>query len=443
MLPLKHFYGGTKMMRKYITQFTEKNLTGNAGLVNLGQFAKKLGIFNILCGSIDIKRAPNANYKVADAVMMLMFGVLAGARHISHMVILSSDSVIRKLFKWDGFPDDTTFGRIFKLFSHRTCHQLCKAENVVRKKVWSKKWFGKVTLDLDSTVRNVFGNQQGAEKGYNPKKKGQRSYHPLMCFVAETRECLHNWFRSGSAFSANGCVEFMKECFEHLPKRVWKVIVRADSAFFNGALLDLLEQKGCLYMIKVKLRGLKHLLNKQKWHKIANKPGFESTVFMFKCGGWKHARRFVAVRQVTLIEDPNDLMFKLPKVECEYFCYVTNMNLSPMGSHKYYGRRATSENWIEWCKNHMAAASILTDSFWANSALFQTSILAYNLMVWMMWLNDEKGFRQEPNTIRRWLIHVPAKLQYRGRQWYLKLSKSYPFRKQWEQLEASLMKLSF
>jgi hypothetical protein len=40
MLPLKHFYGGTKMMRKYYTQFTEKNLIGNAGLVNLGAVNK-------------------------------------------------------------------------------------------------------------------------------------------------------------------------------------------------------------------------------------------------------------------------------------------------------------------------------------------------------------------------------------------------------------------
>ena len=65
-----------------------------------------------------------------------------------------------------------------------------------------------------------------------------------------------------------------------------------------------------------------------------------------------------------------------------------------MASHKYYGQRATSENWIEWCKNHMASGSILTQDFWANSAIFQTCIMAYNLMVWMMWLNDEAGFKE-------------------------------------------------
>ncbi len=431
------------MMRKFHTQFDQKNLTGNAGLVHLGRFAQKLGLADILSRTIDIKRGDNAQYQVSEIVMMLMFGVLTGAKHISHLAFLGCDSVITILFKWDRFPFATTFSRVFKLFSHRTCNQLAQAENIARRKVWGKKWFGKITLDMDSTVRGVSGQQQGAERGYNPKKKGQKSYHPLLCFVAETRECLHNWFRCGSAYSANGSVEFMKECLVRLPKRVWKVVVRADSAFFNGELLTLLEQKGCQYIIKVKLKGLNKLLGFQKWRKIAGKPGFESARFEYKCTGWTEARCFVAIRQISLIEHENDLLFNLPEVQYEYFCYVTNLRLSPMGAHKYYGQRATSENWIEWCKNHMAAATFLTKDFWANSALFQTCILAYNLMVWMMWLNDENGFRQEPNTIRMWLIQVPAKLQYRGHQWFLKLSKSYAFKTLWEKLEASLMKLSF
>ncbi len=96
-----------------------------------------------------------------------------------------------------------------------------------RKKVWEKKWFGRVTLDFDSTVIGVHGSPEGAEKG--SQKKGQKSYHPLLCFVAETRECLHSWFRTGSAYTGNGAPDFITECFSRLPKRVWKVFVRADS----------------------------------------------------------------------------------------------------------------------------------------------------------------------------------------------------------------------
>ena len=230
---------------------------------------------------------------------------------------------------------------------------------------------------MDSTVRGVYGHQQGAEKGYNPKKKGQKSYHPLLCFIAETRECLHNWFRAGGAYSANGCVEFIKECFARLPKRVWQINVRADSAFFNGELFDFLEAGGSQYLVKVKLKGLISLLETQNWRKAKNKPGIETTEFEYRCDGWTKKRRFVAIRQIIEndVTDDNLQLFPGPKIEFAYFCYCTTMKLTPWAAHKYYGKRATSENWIEWCKNQMASGSILTQDFWANSAIFQTCIL--------------------------------------------------------------------
>lgn len=63
-----------------------------------------------------------------------------------------------------------------------------------------------MTIDMDSTVQGVCGHQEGAQKGYNPHKKGQLAYHPLLAFCAETkastaqlvplRQCLHQQRRS-------------------------------------------------------------------------------------------------------------------------------------------------------------------------------------------------------------------------------------------------------
>jgi len=430
------------MMKNVKVEFTAKNLTGNAGLVNFGRFIKKLGLPALLSNRIGIVRGANADYQAKDVIIMLILAVLAGAKHMSHVVIIRADSVIRTLFNWEEFPVDCTFSRIFKLFTHCNCNELSEIESIVRKKVWGKKWFGRITFDMDSTVRGVFGSQEGAAKGFNPKKKGQKSYHPLLCFIAENRECLHNWFRTGSAYSANGCVEFMKECFEKIPNRVWKVFVRADSAFFNGKLLEFLEKMHSGYTIKVNMKGLVALLEKQKWKKIRNQPGFESTEFEYQCKGWNKPRRFVAVRQLIEYEIEEERP-PVSKVEYHYFCYVTNMKKSPWGTHKYYGKRSTSENWIDWCKNQMAACSILTDGFWANSAIFQVCILAYNLMVWMMWINTDRGFREEPNTIRLFLIRVPGKMVCRGRQWVLKLEKNYFFKSTWLEIEGSIASLGF
>lgn len=427
-------------MRRFTVEFTAKNLTGNAGLVHFGQFVDKLGLRQMLEQHITIKRGENATHSIADAIIMLIMGVLSGAKHMNHLAIIRKDTVIRNLFAWKGFPDNRTFGRLFRLFNHAHCNELSEVEHKARKKVWSKKWFGRITLDMDSTVKEVYGSQEGAEKGYNPKKKGQNSYHPLLCFIAETRECINSWFRAGSAYSANGSIEFMKECFSRIPKRVWKVFVRGDSSFFDGKLLDFLEEKESQYLIKVKMRNLPSLLMQKSWRKAKNKPDIETTEFEHKCHGWKRARRFVAIRVLVKNETKNTF-FPIPQYE--FFCYVTNLGLTPWEAHKCYGKRSTSENWIEWCKNQMASGSILTHDFWANSAIFQSCILAYNMLVWMMWLNAEKGFREEPDTIRFWLIHVPARLIHSGHQWFLKLEKYYVFKEQWKDMENSISALSF
>jgi len=428
-------------MKKFQVKFTAKNLTGNAGLVHLGKFAEKLQLPKTLKKVISIERGPTANYEVSQVIMMLMMGVLAGIKHVSHLAILRHDSVLRKLFDWEKFPDNRTFGRILELFNQKHCHELHEVETLAREKVWEKKWFGRVTLDFDSTVIGVNGSQEGADKGYNPKSSGQKSYHPLLCFIAQTKECLHSWFRTGSAYTGNGAPEFIKECFSRLPKRVWKIFVRGDSGFFNGALLDVIEEKKSEYLIKVKMKNLVSLLMQQNWTKVRGKKGVESTEFVYQCNGLQKERRFVAIRFEIEVKTETKTLFPIPQYE--FFCYVTNLKDSAWKIHKCYGKRSIRYNWIEWCKNQMAAGTIRTQDFWANSAIFQTGMKAYNLMVWMMWLNTEIYFREEPNTIRAWLIQVPAKLISRARQFILTLSEDYVFKERWRELEDSIYRLNF
>ena len=100
-------------MKNLKVTFTEKNLTRNAGLVHFGKFIEKLKIRDILMSQISISRASNALYQTADAVIILILGVIAGAKHMSHMALLRTDDVIRSIFDWKDFPDDSTLGRIF------------------------------------------------------------------------------------------------------------------------------------------------------------------------------------------------------------------------------------------------------------------------------------------------------------------------------------------
>jgi hypothetical protein len=286
-------------------------------------------------------------------------------------------------------------------------------------------------VDIDSTVDSVCGTQEGAAKGYNPKNKGALSYHPQWAFLAGSKEILQAWFRTGSAYTSNGVVEFVKQLLAHLPNRM-RIIVRADSGYFDGALLALLDAYGHGYLIKVKLKNLVSLLTQQQWTTIAGQPDWEQCVFDYRCGEWKVARRFVAVRQrLPKAESPQlDL---LETTQYDYFCYVTTEALTPWQTHKKYGERATCETWIEESKGQMSMGKIRTASFLANAALFHSAVLAYNTLRWMAIMSGSQTLRQwEPETIRTYLIRVAGKLLTGNGQLTVKTPDNHLYPQVWD-----------
>jgi len=174
---------------------------------------------------------------------------MGGARSISQCVVLWSDGVLQRIAGWLRIPDESTVGRLFKEVSERHIGELKTLVHEVRKRVWARalragrsriaiqcqQW-----VDADSSVKTVYGKQQGTAKGYNPHKRGAPSYHPLLAFCTDTKEILQAWLRTGSAYTSNGIVEFMKQLLAQLPD-YHHIVFRADSGFFVGALMDLLD----------------------------------------------------------------------------------------------------------------------------------------------------------------------------------------------------------
>jgi hypothetical protein len=285
-------------------------------------------------------------------------------------------------------------------------------------------------IDGDSTVKTVYGNQEGAAKGYNPHKRGAPSYHPLLAFSAHTKEILQGWFRTGNAYTSNGIVEFMQQLLAHFPRHI-RIVFRADSGFFVGALLEWLEDQGHGYLVKVKLRGLEVLLSQQRWHAISGCPGWEQSEFTYQATGWNRPRFMVAVRQRLPIEDrpQGDL---IEREAYDSFCYVTTEPLSPWQAHRAYGARATSETWIEEAKGQMGLAHLKTRHFLANAALFQSAILAYNTLRWMALLSGNEQLRRwEPQSIRTFIIRIAGRLLTGGHQLHLQTPSEHLYPEPW------------
>ncbi|MBZ0201303.1 MAG: transposase, partial [Ignavibacteriaceae bacterium] len=116
-------------------------------------------------------------------------------------------------------------------------------------------------------------------------KKGAKSYHPLLAFASELKIVVHNRFRTGSAYTSNGILSFVKQIVEILPEEIEKIFFRADSGFLNGSLFDLLESFGWDYLIKVKLKNLNSLLLEQQWEEVSENASV--CEFEYQANNWE------------------------------------------------------------------------------------------------------------------------------------------------------------
>lgn len=416
-----------------------KNLTKQAGLIPVLKFHERIGLTPLLERVLAQKRGASAVYTLCDAMLLTIVGLVGGARSLRQVVRLWSDEVLRVCGGWLRIPDDSTLGRLFKAVRAGQVAQLEAAIHQLRRRVWRlalRAGGGTVGaqrvlwIDVDSTVKTVYGDQEGAAKGYNPEKRGAKSYHPLLAFCTDTKEILQGWLRTGNAYTSNGVVAFMQQLLAHLPNRV-QVVFRGDSGFFVGELLKLLDERGHGYLIKVKLKNLTTLLGRKSWTAVPGQPGWESCEFLYACEGWGRLRRFVAVRLDTRIEPSRAA--KAAGDGYVYFCYVTSEPFTPWQAHRSYGERATCETWIEEAKSQLGLAHLKTDTFLANAALFQCAILAYNTVQWMALVSGQATLVQwEIATVRRELIQVAGKLLTGGRQLHLRISPCSLHRPAWE-----------
>ncbi len=119
-----------------------------------------------------------------------------------------------------------------------------------------------------------------------------------MIFVSEMKLLYNTWFRTGSAYTANGVVEFLMEVQSSLPQNIRKVFFRADSGFFSGGLFDLLESFYWDYLVKVKLNNLEKLLQSQNWTDVEDATDVAICAFSYRAKSWQRSRILKAVCSV-------------------------------------------------------------------------------------------------------------------------------------------------
>jgi len=167
----------------------------------------------------------------------------------------------------------------------------------------------------------------------------------------------YTWFRSGSSYTSNGIVEFLKEVHTSLPGNVRKVLFMAESGFFSSELFDLLESFSWGYLVKIKLKNLIDLLQAQTWIDLEVFRDVAICEFSYQAKSWQHRRVLKATRSVKEYVKVAYLGDKQIVPVYQYVCCASSFNMNAMELQELYKQKCTSETWIEQVKGHTLAGS--------------------------------------------------------------------------------------
>lgn len=427
----RNLNGQTKVVK---ASFTGSNITKYAGLNTVAKYMNRQNIIRSINSTFPTEWHNATKFGISQVLMATTLASISGIGRICRIATFSGDGLVKALLRLKKGINGNAISATLKNLGQSGARKLQMLLLSKNARWLSESGLESITLDADSTVKSVCGHQQGAEKGFNTTKQGAKSYHPLLIFVSELKLLYHTWFRTGSAYTANGIVDFLKEVRASLPKNIREVFFRADSGFFSGALFDLLETYGWDYLVKVKLKNLEKLLESQTWIELIGNKDIAICAFSYKANGWDKPRVFKAMRTVKEYVRVTYLGQEEILPVYQYVCYISSYDMDAIELHELYKQRSTSETWIEQIKGHVMAGETLTDDFWANDILWQLSVFAYNISV-MMRQKKNKFTKQEHRSFIEWFIAVPAKITRSGHQTELKMYEHHFYKADWEELD--------
>ena len=161
--------------------------------------------------------------------------------------MLQSDPLIHEFSI--SIKEPETVSRFLGNFSYKTTHMLREINFKVFRKLLRKSKPKAITIDIDSSVVNVEGHQEGAVRGYNPKKPGSNCYNLQFAFCDELKAYITGFVRSCNTYTANGAAEMIKEIVAQIKTDDLEILFRMDSGYFDDDIITTIESAGCQYLI--------------------------------------------------------------------------------------------------------------------------------------------------------------------------------------------------
>jgi hypothetical protein len=267
-------------------------------------------------------------------IKIMLCGCLIGIDKLERLKLLQGDPLVNEFDISVKEPE--TVSRFLGNFSHITTEMFREINFKVFKKLLDRSNLKFITIDIDSSVINVESHQEGAAKGYNPKRLGNPCYNIQFAFCDELKAYITDFLRSVNTYTANGSSEMIKAIVANITcaggtgadkTDNLEILFRKDSGYFDDDIIETIELLGCKYLI----RGKEYpTLASQAMDPsilfVTGDEGRETAELVMKLNTWDKERRFVVSRVIK----PEKVRTQLSLLECaeyEYFFFVTNTEL--------------------------------------------------------------------------------------------------------------------
>jgi hypothetical protein len=418
-----------KLPKRVRISFHAVALTHFGGLYLLQSFVRQLGLPRLLVQAIRFRRW-NTAYTISEELLAILYPIALGLGRIETTRLLQHNGTFQYLAGLRRYPDPSTLRRFLTRFGQRGLPAFVRLHDRFRRHFLSRC---SAIFDLDTTVLTVYGKQEKAEVGFNPRKRGRPSFHPLLCFEGGSGICWEAEYLPGDAHPLPATAPLLQRAWAKLPPGVRRLAVRADPAFYDQKLLTFLEEKRAWYVVAARLRrDLKRQLEGLQYRGYGS--GLETAELRYRPGSWHRARRFVIIRR-PLPEAPSRQLHLFTLRGYSYEVLVTNAPWLPLNVWKFYNGRATAELVIRELKAGCAVGKIPRHDWAANVAYFQLVLFAYNLLMWFKRLYlPAEWQRITIQTLRYRLLWIPALLIRPQGVPTLRLPSSYPYQDQFLQI---------
>ncbi len=399
--------------------YTDKSVSGWGGLVALIRYFDRVGVRDLLHRALPDGRTSPNQIPAVEIALAFFAAVLTGAKRFAHVERLRADEVVRVILGVVRMPSAMTLTRYFGGFVRSQVEHLTEVLWRFTLARLPAAALG-VVLDLDSTVFERYGHQEGALRGHNPRKHGRPSHHPLLAILAEPKVVCNAWLRSGNAGTARGVGAFLAETLAKLPPGFRLYALRADAGFFVTELLDDLEARRLPYAIAVRMNRLVHrqIVGLSPWRPFG--PGLEVAETEYRALRWPAARRLVVVRE--LIQERPEArgrrLFEIPGYT--FHAVVTSLAVPPEDVWRFYNSRADSENRLKELKDDFGARGFCLQAFDGTEAAFRLICFLFNLVA-LFKRTVTRNERPQLTTLRSRLLVVGAILGTRGHRPVLRL----------------------